>query len=97
MLPPFVVKKLKAKHDTVIVDHFDSVTVMFCEIVNFNALLEKMPAQEVVQLLNDVYLIFLHYTKQDCCLTLVDIQHLIGSLIHMVLTKLSVSMFISFI
>jgi adenylate cyclase len=56
MLPPFVVQKLKAKHDSVIVDHFDSVTVMFCEIVNFNALLEKMPAQEVVQLLNDMYL-----------------------------------------
>ena len=56
MLPPFVVQKLKAKHDSVIVDHFDSVTVMFCEIVNFNALLEMMPAQEVVQLLNDMYL-----------------------------------------
>eukprot|EP00026_Physarum_polycephalum_P001320 Phypoly_transcript_01321.p1 GENE.Phypoly_transcript_01321~~Phypoly_transcript_01321.p1 ORF type:complete len:738 (+),score=98.12 Phypoly_transcript_01321:65-2278(+) len=58
MLPPFVVQKLKAKHDSVIVDHFDSVTVMFCEIVNFNALLEKMPAQEVVQLLNDIYTAF---------------------------------------
>lgn len=58
MLPPFVVQKLKAKHDSVIIDHFDSVTVMFCEIVNFNALLEKMPATEVVQLLNEVYTSF---------------------------------------
>ncbi len=56
MLPPFVVQKLKKKNDSVIIDRFDSVTVMFCEIVNFNALLEKMPAQEVVKLLNDVYL-----------------------------------------
>ncbi|EFA75506.1 guanylyl cyclase [Heterostelium album PN500] len=38
-----------------IVDSYDPVTVLFCEIVNFTSLLEKMPAAQVVTLLNEVY------------------------------------------
>ncbi|KAF2076091.1 hypothetical protein CYY_002605 [Polysphondylium violaceum] len=38
-----------------IVDSYDPVTVLFCEIVNFQALIEKMPATQVINLLNEVY------------------------------------------
>ncbi|KAM9965202.1 hypothetical protein ACTFIW_005009 [Dictyostelium discoideum] len=38
-----------------IVDSYDPVTVLFCEIVNFNALVEKMSSTQVINLLNEVY------------------------------------------
>ncbi|EGC36082.1 hypothetical protein DICPUDRAFT_151484 [Dictyostelium purpureum] len=38
-----------------IVDSYDPVTVLFCEIVNFNALVEKMSSAHVINLLNEVY------------------------------------------
>eukprot|EP01132_Coremiostelium_polycephalum_P012286 gene12286-15022_t len=44
-----------ANGSQLIVDSYDPVTVLFCEIVNFTALIEKMSATAVITLLNEVY------------------------------------------
>eukprot|EP01133_Synstelium_polycarpum_P014967 gene14967-17697_t len=44
-----------AAGNKLIVDNYNPVTVLFCEIVNFTAMLAKMPSVQVITLLNEIY------------------------------------------
>ncbi|KYR03040.1 guanylyl cyclase [Tieghemostelium lacteum] len=44
-----------SENNELIVDSYNRVTVLFCEIVNFNALIDKMTPVSVMTLLNEVY------------------------------------------
>jgi class 3 adenylate cyclase len=57
ILPHAIAQRLKQKHET-IADSFAEVTVLFADIVNFTQLSERIPATELVQLLNEIFSIF---------------------------------------
>ncbi|MEN9213690.1 MAG: adenylate/guanylate cyclase domain-containing protein [Gloeomargarita sp. DG02_4_bins_56] len=54
ILPKPVAERLKHGQQ-VIADHFPAVTVLFADIVDFTSLAARMPAQDVVALLNAVF------------------------------------------
>ncbi|MBI3396671.1 MAG: adenylate/guanylate cyclase domain-containing protein [Spirochaetia bacterium] len=54
ILPSSIVKKLRESPDT-IADRFENCTVLFSDIVGFTGLSKKMPAVEVVSLLNEIF------------------------------------------
>lgn len=54
ILPASVADRLKSGQAT-IVDTFDSVTVLFGDLVGFTALAEKLPPRDLVDRLNDLY------------------------------------------
>lgn len=57
ILPAPIAERLKA-NDMRIADHYDSVTVMFADLVNFTQTSEKMPPTQLVDLLSQVFLKF---------------------------------------
>ncbi len=57
ILPAVIAERLKA-NDMRIADHYDSVTVMFADLVNFTQISEKMPALQLIDLLSQVFLKF---------------------------------------
>ena len=57
ILPAPIAERLKA-NDMRIADHYDSVTVMFADLVNFTQISEKMPALQLIDLLSQVFLRF---------------------------------------
>ncbi len=57
ILPAPIAERLKA-NDMRIADHYDSVTVMFADLVNFTQMSEKMPPTQLVDLLSQVFLKF---------------------------------------
>jgi adenylate cyclase len=57
ILPVAIVERLKA-NDMRIADHYDSVTVMFADLINFTQISEKMPALQLIDLLSQVFLKF---------------------------------------
>ena len=57
ILPAAIAERLKA-NDMRIADHYDSVTVMFADLVNFTQISEKMPALQLIDLLSQVFLKF---------------------------------------
>lgn len=57
ILPSEIAERLKNKED-IIADHYDSVSVLFADIVDFTKLSEKMTADEIVVLLNDLFFRF---------------------------------------
>ena len=57
ILPAPIAARLKA-NDMRIADHYDSVTVMFADLINFTQISEKMPPAQLIDLLSQVFLRF---------------------------------------
>jgi len=57
ILPAPIAARLK-ENDMRIADHYDSVTVMFADLVNFTQMSEKMPPAQLIDLLSQVFLRF---------------------------------------
>jgi len=57
ILPKAIADRLKQKHET-IADSFPEVTILFADIVNFTQLSQRIPATELVKLLNEIFSIF---------------------------------------
>ncbi|MDP1658084.1 MAG: adenylate/guanylate cyclase domain-containing protein [Methylotenera sp.] len=57
ILPAAIAERLKA-NDMRIADHYDSVTVMFADLINFTQMSEKMPPLQLIDLLSQVFLRF---------------------------------------
>jgi len=57
ILPAPIAERLKA-NDMRIADYYDSVTVMFADLVNFTQMSEKMPPAQLIDLLSQVFLGF---------------------------------------
>ncbi|PPC92840.1 MAG: adenylate/guanylate cyclase domain-containing protein [Methylotenera sp.] len=57
ILPVAVAERLK-QNDMRIADHYDSVTVMFADLVNFTQISAKMPPTQLIDLLSQVFLRF---------------------------------------
>jgi ligand-binding sensor domain-containing protein/class 3 adenylate cyclase len=57
VLPPLIAKRLRAGEQR-IADSFDSVSVLFADIVGFTELATKQPPHEVVDILNTVFSAF---------------------------------------
>jgi guanylate cyclase len=57
ILPAAIATRLKA-NDMRIADHYDSVTVMFADLINFTQMSEKMPPTQLIDLLSQVFLRF---------------------------------------
>ncbi len=64
--PSEVANELKQDH-SVKAMRFDNVTVMFCDIVNFTEASAKMPPEELVRWLNEVFSTFDRLTYQFGC------------------------------
>ena len=54
VLPVPIVERLR-RGETVIADHYDSVTILFCDLVGFTAMASRLRPGEIVSLLNDVF------------------------------------------
>jgi guanylate cyclase len=57
ILPAPIAARLK-DNDMRIADHYDSVTVMFADLINFTHMSEKMPPTQLIDLLSQVFLRF---------------------------------------
>lgn len=57
ILPAPIAERLKA-NDMRIADHYDNVTVMFADLINFTQLSEKMPPTQLIELLSQVFVRF---------------------------------------
>jgi adenylate cyclase len=57
ILPPSIAQRLK-ENNSIIADHFESTTVLFCDIVGFTALSEKVTPTELVGYLNRIFSAF---------------------------------------
>ena len=54
VLPPAIAGRLK-DHETTIADRFSEATILFADIVGFTVLSQRMDAESVVRVLNDVF------------------------------------------
>jgi guanylate cyclase len=63
ILPAAIATRLKA-NDMRIADHYDAVTVMFADLVNFTPMSEKMPPTQLIDLLSQVFLRFDHLAEK---------------------------------
>ncbi|PZV09098.1 MAG: histidine kinase [Leptolyngbya sp.] len=54
ILPESIVQRLK-ENGTSIAEHFDEVTILFADIVNFTPIAARLPPFEVVELLNGIF------------------------------------------
>ncbi|MDJ0688603.1 MAG: adenylate/guanylate cyclase domain-containing protein [Xenococcaceae cyanobacterium MO_188.B32] len=54
ILPKMVAEQLKKQNRT-IADHFDSVTILFADLVNFTNLFAQLPPIEIVEILNEIF------------------------------------------
>jgi len=57
ILPAAIAERLKS-NDMRIADHYNSVTVLFADLVNFTQISEKMPPLQLIDLLSQVFLKF---------------------------------------
>ncbi|CAK8721251.1 Adenylate cyclase, class 3 [Candidatus Electrothrix gigas] len=57
ILPCSIAERLKGGQ-IVIADHFDDITVLFADIVDFTVLSERLPPKKLVDLLNSIFSIF---------------------------------------
>ena len=56
VLPEEICERLKLDTGQIIADRFDSISVLFADIVGFTALSSQLPAHEVVSFLNDLFI-----------------------------------------
>lgn len=54
VLPVPIVDRLR-RGETVIADHYESVTILFCDLVGFTALASRLRPGAIVSLLNDIF------------------------------------------
>ncbi len=54
VLPDVIVERLR-RGEMVTADHFDSATILFCDLVGFTALTSQLPPGETLGLLNEVF------------------------------------------
>lgn len=54
ILPKMIAEQLKKQNRT-IADHFESVTILFADLVNFTQLFSQLPPIEIVEILNEVF------------------------------------------
>lgn len=57
ILPAPIAERLKA-HDMRIADHYESVTVMFADLINFTQMSDKMSPTQLIELLSEIFLRF---------------------------------------
>ena len=57
ILPAPIAQRLKA-HDMRIADHYESVTVMFADLINFTQMSDKMSPTQLIDLLSEIFLKF---------------------------------------
>jgi guanylate cyclase len=57
ILPAPIAQRLKA-HDMRIADHYESVTVMFADLINFTQMSDKMSPTQLIDLLSQIFLRF---------------------------------------
>jgi sensor domain CHASE-containing protein/class 3 adenylate cyclase len=63
ILPTSIAKRMK-QGETMIVDHFDAVTVLFCDIVGFTQLAAGISPDELVDKLNKIFSEFDHIAEK---------------------------------
>jgi len=63
VLPESVAKRLKESR-SIIADRTEAATVLFADVVGFTALSQAMTAEQVVRLLNDLFVEFDHLSKK---------------------------------
>ena len=63
VLPGPVVERLRAG-ETVIADHFDSLSVLFCDLVDFTALSARLSPAAILDLLNEIFSGFDHLADE---------------------------------
>ena len=54
ILPAMIAEQLKKQNRT-IADHFESVTILFADLVNFTHLSSQLPPIEIVEILNEIF------------------------------------------
>jgi len=54
ILPPVIANRMK-QNEEMIVDHYDGVSVLFCDIVNFTSLSAQTAPEDLVTLLNQIF------------------------------------------
>ncbi len=57
VLPRPIAERLR-RGELTIADHFDTVTVMFADLVNFTEMASRVPAKSLVQRLNEIFNVF---------------------------------------
>jgi len=73
MLPPTTINRLLANE--LVAEHFDLVTIMFVEIVDFVAWARIMPPMELVSLLNQVFRLFDNLTDKHNVFKVESVGH----------------------
>jgi class 3 adenylate cyclase len=63
ILPESIAKRLK-EHRSIIADRTEAATVLFADVVGFTAMSQTMTAEQVVRLLNDLFVEFDHLSKK---------------------------------
>ena len=58
VLPPTIAERLKHRPEEAIADRYDSVTVLFADIVGFTPLSGRLSAHQTVELLNQIFTTF---------------------------------------
>jgi adenylate cyclase len=55
LMPPSIAARLKERPDEIIADHFDGVTILFADIVNFTPRASRLSPTEIVGFLNRIF------------------------------------------
>ncbi len=58
ILPKDIAERLKTTKEEIIADRYESISVLFADIVDFTDMSSSMKAEEVVSLLNDIFTIY---------------------------------------
>ena len=66
ILPKEIAERLKNK-DEIIAESFESASVLFADIVSFTTMSSKLKAEEVVSLLNEIFLLFDVLVEEHGC------------------------------
>ena len=84
VLPPGAIERLR-RGDTAIADHFDRVTVLFCDLVGFTALSARLDPAETLDVLNAIFSGFDRLAEEnglEKIKTIGDAYMVVGGLSH---------------